>query len=225
MAGCILVINPNSNSAVTDGISSAVEPLRVGGVSIECATLANAPFGIQTQADVEAVVLPLRDLVASRNNVDAFVIACFSDPGLEVCREVSAVPVLGIRECAVMSALMQGDRFGVLALGPASIKRHTRAFRQMGVAERCAGCAPLNLSVEAAEEAEAFPRVLEVGRDLVERGADSLILGCAGMGRHVMPLQDALGVPVVDPTMAATAHALGLVLMSRSRSAAAQQAA
>lgn len=228
MSDLVLVINPNSNPAVTDGMSEAVEPLRVpGGPSIACVTLEIGPFGIESQADVERVTLPLRDLVLERKDADAFVIACFSDPGLAVCREATKLPVLGIQECGVMAALMQGDRFGVVALGPASIKRQSRAFRQMGVASRWAGSAPLYLSVAAAEAADAYPHVLEAGRSLLEKGADTLLLGCAGMARHRAALQDALGMPVIDPTQAATAQALGLVLLARGqdRSVAAEEAA
>ena len=149
----ILVINPNSNEAVTRGMSEAVEALRLnGGPEIVCRTLESGPFGVESQADVEAVALPLRDIVLE-GNADAYVIGCFSDPGLAVCREATARPVLGIRECAVLSALSQGDRFGVIALGPSSVKRQARAFREMGVASRWAGSHPLHLSVAAAESA------------------------------------------------------------------------
>lgn len=86
----ILVINPNSNQAVTDAMARALEPLDVaGGPQILCTTLAEGPFGIESQADVEAGTLPLRRLVSERRDADAFVIACYSDPGLHVCRELT----------------------------------------------------------------------------------------------------------------------------------------
>ncbi|XWN29570.1 MAG: aspartate/glutamate racemase family protein [Devosia sp.] len=216
----ILLVNPNSNQAVTDTMSDTVEPLRIdGGPVIECMTIASGPFGIQSQADVEAVTLPLREIVVRRQDADAFIIGCFSDPGLAVCREATTKPVLGIQECAVMSALMQGDRFGVVALAPASIKRQARAFRQMGVADRWAGSEPLHLSVEAAEEAAAYPKVHKAAERLLEQGADTILLGCAGMVRHRAPLAEAFGVPVIDPTQAATAQAMGLVLLNAAAAA------
>ena len=58
------------------------------------------PYGIETQEHVESVTLPLRRLVEGNNEVDAFVIACYSDPGLHVCREATARPVFGINEAA-----------------------------------------------------------------------------------------------------------------------------
>src|SRR5580658_4085981 len=60
----ILVINPNSNPAVTAGLDAALGTLRLAdGPSIRCMTLCEGPFGIESQQDVEQVALPLRRLV------------------------------------------------------------------------------------------------------------------------------------------------------------------
>lgn len=221
MNGRILLINPNSNPAVTEGMARAVAPLGLpGGPALECMTMASGPFGIESQADMEAVTLPLREIVLQRGDADAFVLACFSEPGLAVCREATRRPVLGIRECAVLSALTQGDRFGVVALRPGSVKRQSRAFREMGVESRWAGSLPLNLTVAAAEMPSAYARIREVATGLLERGADTILLGCAGMTRHRAPLAAELGVPVIDPVQAAASTALGLVLLARAAAVA-----
>jgi allantoin racemase len=48
-----------------------------------------------------------------------------------------------------------------------------------------------------------------------EDGAEAVVMGCAGMARHRAPLEEALGVPVIDPTQAAVTMALGAVQFSR----------
>jgi len=210
----ILVINPNSNPVVTAGIDAALGTLRMSnGPSIRCATLPEGPFGIECQRDVEQVTLPLRRLVEQDNAADAFVIACFSDPGLHVCREATRRPVFGINECGVLSALARGDSFGIIAIAARSIARHQRYLRQMGLTERLAGERPLGLSVaEIASDEHAFAGMEAVGRELVEKdGADVIVMGCAGMARHRRPLETTLGVPVIDPTHAAVAMAIGAV--------------
>jgi len=210
----IHVVNPNSNTAVTAGLDDALASLRfTGAPELVCATLAEGPFGIESQVDSDAVVLPLVHYVEANPGAAAFVIACYSDPGLEACRSVAQVPVLGIQEAGVLTALGLGDRFGVLAIAAPSVARHRRYLRRMGVLERLAGERPLGLSVdESARGKDTFARLLEVGGQLVEEdGADVLILGCAGMAVHRAPLERALGRPVVEPTRAAVAMALGLV--------------
>ena len=215
-SGRILVINPNSNDDVTKGFSEVLDPLRLpGGPDIECITLSEGPFGIETQEHVESVTLPLRRTVVERTDVDAFVIACYSDPGITVCREATNKPVFGIQESGVLAALSRGERFGVIALGPQSIKRHLRYIRQLGLENRLAAERPLHMSVAAAEDADAYPRVLQVARELVEKdAADVLLLGCAGMTRHRLPLEQDLAVRVIDPVQMAVAQALTAVLLS-----------
>ncbi|MEM7429219.1 MAG: aspartate/glutamate racemase family protein [Pseudomonadota bacterium] len=214
-SGPILVINPNSNQAVTDGMDAALEPLCLPGApKFECITLQDGPFGIESQADIEQVTIPLRNMVKARDDASCFVIACYSDPGLQVCREASNKPVLGIQECGVLTAMAQGDRFGVIALSPKSIKRHLRYMRQLGVIDRLAAERAANLSVaESASGGGTFARLLDVGKKLRdEDGADTVVLGCAGMAVHRAGLETELGIPVVDPVQSAATMALGLVM-------------
>ena len=211
----ILVVNPNSNPQVTRNLAEALQPICFdGGPEIECVTMAEGPEGIETQADLESAVMPLRRLVAADNSADAFVIACYSDPGLHVCREATTRPVFGIAECGVLTALSRGDRFGVIAVAQRSIGRHVRYVRQMSLMDRFVGERPLDMSVaEAASGDGTLARMVSVGRELIERdGANAVVMGCAGMSRHRAALEAALGVPVIDPTQAAVAMALGAVM-------------
>ena len=210
----ILVINPNSNADVTASMSEALEPFRLpGGPAVDCLTNRHGPLGVESQRDVESVTLQLAGLVGSEV-ADAFVIACYSDPGLHVCREVTAEPVFGIAECGLLQALARGDRFGVIAMMDRSIPRHLRYMRQLGVTGRLAGEAALGLRVhELADEERSWTRLVEVGRELTEdAGADIVVLGCAGMARYRKRLQAVLERPVIDPTQAAVGMALCAVL-------------
>jgi Asp/Glu/hydantoin racemase len=151
----------------------------------------------------------------SRNEKEyaAFVIACYSDPGLHSLREATKKPVLGISECGILTALTLGHRFGVIAILKQSIPRHLRYVGALGVTERLAGELPVGLRVtELSDETKTFGRMVEVGKTLRERhGADVVVMGCAGMARYRKPLQDEIGIPVVEPTQAALAMAIGRV--------------
>ncbi len=212
----ILVINPNSTVAVTEDIDRALAPLRFQeGPEIECVTLAEGPPGIETQDHVDSVVAPIRRRVAAEGGGEdggaaAFVIACFSDPGLQEARGATAKPVFGIAESGLMSAMARAGRVGVIAILEASVARHRRFYAARGVEGRIAGEMALGLGVlELAEETVAFARLTEVGGRLRdEAGAEILVLGCAGMARYRARLEKTLGVPVIDPTQAATAMAI-----------------
>jgi len=211
----ILVINPNSTEAVTRGIDEACAPLRMqGGPAIETVTLKEGPPGVETQQHVDGVIQPLIRLVREREkDYAAFVIACYSDPGLHSIREATKKPVLGISECGILTALTLGQKFGVIAILQKSIPRHLRYVGALGVSDRLAAELPVGLSVvELSNQEKTFGRMVEVGKALRgTHGADVIVMGCAGMARYRKPLQDAVGIPVVEPTQAAVAMAIGRV--------------
>jgi len=214
----ILVINPNSDESVTEGMIRELKGFHFSeGPRIECVSLSDGPFGIESQADIEAVTLPLRKMVSESRNVDAFVIACYSDPGLHVCREASEKPVFGIQECGVLTAMSMGDRFGVIALQESSIRRHLRYLRQMGVMERLAGERAASLSVrESVSGKGTFEKLLKAAKRLRDSDqADTIILGCAGMATHRAKLESVIGIPVIAPVQAAVSMAMHSLLITR----------
>ena len=217
MSATIHVVNPNSLEAVTRGIDEAMKPLRLAeGPRIECHTVTEGPRGIETQRDVEAAIPPLMRKVASLEaDAGAFVIACYSDPGLHVLREITKRPVIGISEAGVLTALTLGQRVGVIAILAASIPRHLRYYGAMGVTDRIAGELPVALSVaEFSDRERALARMAEVGRTLRDaHGADVLVMGCAGMASLRERLQDAVRIPVVEPCQAGVAMAMGRLLL------------
>ena len=210
----LLIINPNSTAAVTETIRAAVRPLaRADGPAIDCMDLAEGPPGIESAADAEAVVEPIRRLVVEdAPRTDAFVIACFSDPGLEEARNATNRPVLGIGEASALTALTLGKRFGVVAITEDSAARQRARYAAMGLAGRFAESVPVGLGIAAMEDigdAAVLERLTEIGSALRERhGADVLVMGCASFGRFRTPLADALGLPVVEPVRATAAMAL-----------------
>ncbi len=126
--------------------------------------------------------------------------------------------MFGINECGVLTALASGERFGVIAIAQRSIRRHVRYMRQMGLLDRLAGERPLNMSVaETASGERTLERMIAIGQELRDTdGADVIVMGCAGMARHRRPLEAALGIPVIDPTQAAVAMAIGAVQFARA---------
>lgn len=215
MTDRIFVINPNSSEAVTAKIDDAVKPLRSSdGPEIECVTLTEGPLAVESQRDVDSVPPPLLRLAARLENAAAaFVVACFSDPGMHALREQSRRPVLGIAECGILTALTLGQRFGVIAILANSVSRHLRYFGAMGVMSRLAGDLPAGLRVsELADHSRTLRRMTDVGRTLRDdHGADVLVMGCAGMAPYREPLEEACGIPVVEPTQAAVTMAVGRV--------------
>jgi Asp/Glu/hydantoin racemase len=229
MTGTIFVINPNSSEAVTAKIDDAVKPLRSSdGPEIECVTLAEGPPAVESQRDVDSVPGPLLRMTARLESAAAaFVVACFSDPGMHSLREQSQRPVLGIAECGILTALTLGQRFGVIAILANSIPRHLRYYGAIGIMGRLAGELPAGLRVhELSDPGRTLRRMTDVGQALRDdHGADVLVMGCAGMAPYRDPLEKTLGIPIVEPTQAAVTMAIGRVRLGWNGRAGSEGAA
>jgi len=194
---------------------AALAPLALrNGPSFEAVCVPHGPAPIASANDAARAAVHVAEVARSRPDCSAFVIACFSDPGLEAVREAVSQPVIGLQEAGVLSALARADLFGIIALGPRSVARHRLRLRQMGVLVRMVDELPLdNASAEDVGTSDAiFEQTAALGGSLKDRGAGALVLGCAGFAPRRALLEARLGMAVIDPVQAAGAMALGAVL-------------
>jgi Asp/Glu/hydantoin racemase len=109
-------------------------------------------------------------------------------------------------------ALGFGHRFGIISILSISIPRHRRYVYQLGLEDHLAGDRAIECGVGELDSPGVIDRVITAGRQLRDLdGALSLVLGCAGMGRWRARVEEALGMPVIDPTRAAVARAIDLL--------------
>ena len=211
-APLIRVLNPSATPAITAGLPAVLAPYaRASDLRFDCVTLAGGPSVIGSDGDVAQAAPLVAERVASDTEAQAFLIACYSDPGLTEARMRCGKPVIGFGAAAISTALALGERFGILSMSGWSVGRHARDMAARGVGARCAGDRPLGLTPTQAASGEGFERITQVARELRDSdGADVLILGCAGLSEQMQRLEAATGLPVVDPVRAAGAIVAGL---------------
>jgi allantoin racemase len=217
----ILVINPNASRAMSAVIQAQLEALAGPDVQVEVVNPDGAPPAIESALDEARAIPPMLDVVAAaaRRGADAVVIACFSDPGLDAAREATPLPVVGIQEASLYLAAQLGRRFSILTTLAHRVPARHRAARLASLEERLASCPVLDLPVldTVRDRERVLTLLLDRGRRAIAQdGAEVLILGCAGLGDLAPRVQQALGVPVVDPNaaglkLAETLVSLGLV--------------
>lgn len=214
MPGPIVVINPNSDTGVTKAIRDALTGLPLAEApAFECITLSDSPLTISTDEDVREAGEKVVDTIAARPDAAAFVIACFSDPGLAAAQAIASVPVIGIQRAGVSTAILATGNFGVIALSERSIPRHMAVYDRMGVRDCLAGEVGLSdvSAIGSGTCDAAFRESIDAGRRLAEMGARSIVLGCAGFSPRRAALEAEIGVTVVDPVKAAGMTAVGLM--------------
>jgi allantoin racemase len=211
----ILVVNPNTTATMTETIRDAATSVAASGTEILARTSRMGPVSIEGYYD-EAMSVPglLLDVAeGERDGVDAAIIACFDDTGLDAARAMAAIPVLGICEAALATAGFVARRFSVVTTLDRSRIPIEDLVDRYGFGRR-ASVRAADIPVLALEDptSGAIHRLREeIARALAEDRAEAIVLGCAGMADLARRLSGEFGVPVIDGVSAAVKHAEALV--------------
>lgn len=214
----ILFLNPNSTSAMTESVVETAKSI-LPEAEIFGWTNTDGPPAIQGAADGEAALPGLLALLpkAHEAGVEAIVIACFDDTGLEELRAEANCPVIGIGQAAFHIALLSGQSYGVVTTMPGSVPVIEDNITRHGLESGCLGVVPSGIPVLDVEEGR--PEVLEqLSSEIVAmgaRGAQSVILGCAGMTTHHKALSAASGVKLIDGVRASAVLAQAMVRLEQ----------
>ncbi|HEY0275941.1 MAG TPA: aspartate/glutamate racemase family protein [Paenirhodobacter sp.] len=209
----LLVINPNSNTEVTENIARALHSWAATGVTIECITNHAGPDTISSNIDATRAGEDVGRL-ALTDPADAVLVACFSDPGVVALRVAIPCPVFGIQEASILMALARAPRYGIIALSERAVPRHLARIEHLRLMQRCAGEVGLSgySALAVGRSDAAFAETLAAAEELRERGAGAIILGCAGFGPRRAELEARLRMPVIDPVLAGAALAVGTLI-------------
>jgi len=166
---------------------------------------------------VPGVVAKVRE--AERDRMDAVIINCFGDPGLDAAREVVSIPVIGPCEASMQLASMLGHKFSVVTVLERLIPELELHAQKYGVGWKLASARSVDLPVLDLEKGrEQFvERMVERAVAAVrEDGAHVIVLGCTGLAGLAKQVKVGLSkagyeVPVIDPAGTALKVAEALV--------------
>jgi allantoin racemase len=199
------------------------------GTEVVAEPTAKGPAAIESAHDAGLVVPELIRLapLAEKRGFSAIVMGCYSDPGLDALRELLTIPVIGPGAASLHLAAQLGTRISVLTPSGRGYGRVAARLRGLGIATLLASVRGIGLSVMdlAKQKPGALDKAAEAARIAVEQdGADVLVLGCMSMA--FLPgiceeLGRRVGVPVVNPVVAAlkTAEAVASMKLSHSKAA------
>lgn len=168
-----------------------------------------------------AAALPAVQSHIAQHRIDGILIACFSaHPLVPMLRELTTIPTVGIMQSAILFASQIGGCPGVVTTDQRWEPLLTHEIRAEGLDHLCgAGVISSGLAVldlETLPRAEVLKALADMSKYIVEhRGADVIVLGCAGMVGLDAAIKDAVGngVEVVDPVRCGLEMALGLARM------------
>jgi allantoin racemase len=208
----ILIVNPNTTVSMTETIAVAARAVAAPGTEITAVTSAMGPASIEGFYDEAFAVPGLISALLNAPEVDAAIIACFDDTGLDAARSVARFPVVGICEAALVTAGQVAKRIAVITTLPRSIVPLEELVRRYGFAERAevSACNVAVLDLEKPDSGAGEKLDAEIVLAL-NNGAEAIVLGCAGMADLAARLSRKFDVPVIDGVAAAVKQAEALV--------------
>lgn len=218
----ILLINPNSTEYMTLDCLKTIAPSLPPDVTVHGFTAPHpAPTAIESQTDaVLSTAACIRAIQPIADHYDAFLVACFRDhPLITSLREEFSQPVLGIMEAAMYAARMLGDKMGIICTSDRSVMAHSRTVSAYGFSDYFAGCESTKLGVlelDSKPKEEVKANLAEkFGRLVEDKGADCVLLGCAGMTEFRNDCEEAslkeTGTVILDGVTIGVQFLVGLV--------------
>lgn len=202
---------------MTAAIYHAAQQRATLGTTVSASQPEAGPVSIESHFDevISAVGVAEEVLKGEREGgIDAYVVACFGDPGLLAARELTRAPVIGIAEAAFHLATLISTRFSIVTtLGRTGIIAE-HLLQQYGFSHHCRRIRAAEIPVLDLEHHPemAFVRIVEEccrARD--EDGIGAIVLGCGGMANLTQEISREVGLPVVEGVSAALKLAESLV--------------
>lgn len=176
---------------------------------VEHALIDHGPASIECAAD-EALAAPAvmaAALRAQRDGVDALLIDCFGDPGLDAARECVQIPVVGPGELSLHAAAMLGRRMAVISVLDSVRPLLSHLVHRAGLSDRLAALRMVDMPVLDLHEGMARLQqgmAAQAVTAVRDDGADVVVLGCTGFHGCAECVAAALRaegleVPVIDP--------------------------
>lgn len=220
----IAVINPNTTSSMTAAVVESATAVAGLSTTLIGITPDIGPATVESNADeVAGAAAVLREILRAEGGSvvpDGYVIACFGDTGLAAAKEAARGPVVGMTQAALLTASLLAEHFCIITMPRRTLAMSQRVVRELGLEHRCTVRA-VDEPVAAVAEGSAhlFQVFLTQAREAIARDhAEAIILGCAGLADLLIPLRDALGVPVIEGVAAAVGQVEALLAQGLSTS-------
>ena len=203
----LLVVNPNTNGAVTAQVRLAAGACAVPGTRLDVVNPPQGPLAIETPADRAAALPHVLELIDRLDHYDGYVLACFDDIAVAEARCMLPVPVISMAEAGIRAAAAAHPRFDVVTTVAAAVPTITALVAAYGMAGRCRVVATgIGVSETAAATAGAEAALAAAITASVEAGAGAIVLGSGAYAGRRQQLSQVFGVPFIDGLEAAIAY-------------------
>lgn len=197
----LALLNPNTDARHTEAMAEVARETLPMGCEVTAVSPERGPASVESEADSVVAAAEVAALVRELPAYDAYLVACFGDPGVGAARELTEAPVVGIGEAAFQAAVTIARRFAVITTLRRGIPELEDMLDRHGVRNRCVAVEPLDIPVadQGSHNPDTTAAIVATGRRVVAgAGAEALVLACGGMADVAAAVRRDVGVPVCD---------------------------
>ncbi|MDR3354430.1 MAG: aspartate/glutamate racemase family protein [Synergistaceae bacterium] len=206
----LLIVNPFGVDTYDEPIAKTVKRVARPGTEI---VVRHMKRGLSFIRHAYFQMLLLPDVVetiyqAEREGFDGATVACAFDPGIKEAKEIVRIPVVGEAASAISIARMLGQKFAIITDAKRAISGITDLVRMNSMETGMVDLVAIDMKVEDMErqKADIRARICDIARELVDKGADSIVIGCSVLSAYTFGMdipEDLKGIPFIDCNVAA----------------------
>ena len=202
----LLILNPVGTEKWNQSDRELFSKYASPEAEIYIASLERGPASLVTRKDyADALPLVVEKALRLCKDYDGLLVNCFLDPGVDVLKSLLEIPVVGPCEASLAVASLLGWKLGVVTVEGEGLSLIEERIRLLGFGNRLASLRYIDVPVLEldADLGRTKGALLRESKIAVEEGAEVVVLGCTGLAGLAEWLSGELGVPVVDPALAA----------------------
>lgn len=214
----LLLINPNTSPFVTDMVAAAAESVVAPDVQITAVTgTYGSPIVSGRSEDALAAVEAMRLALEHAPGHDAVVLAISFDSGLQALREQLSIPVVGMTEAAMLTAMTVAGKFALVTFGYHACGIYAELARCYGLDTRLSRV--LSLPPLTDEQIRNPRLVFPALQDLIEEAVrdeqiEAVVLSGAIFANICGDIAPLVSVPVLNGVREAVGLAQSLVRLN-----------
>jgi allantoin racemase len=202
-----LIINPNTNPAVTERIRLATLRCRQPGIIFDVTQPKVGPYSIETPQQREHAQEEVLSLIRAcdTSQYTSILMACFDDLAIEEARLISQSPVYGTCQLSVEAIMAITAKFSIVTTVPQAVSGIEALVRQHGGGNAFTTyAAGIGVEQAAAADKQTIHKVAATAASAIRfDGAKAILLASGGLTGYAPLLSDSIEVPIIDGVEAA----------------------
>jgi|LGVF01.1.fsa_nt_gb allantoin racemase len=223
----IKLVIPINHNGLNENVEKEISRLKIDNLKIDVSNLKKGPKYIENRYEdfLSRDELIKEAINAEKEGYHGIYIDCFTEPGVEIIREIVDIPVVGAFAPALLTANLIATKYSIITISPDVVPIFEDYIRMIGQKTNIVSIKNVSLNVSDMMKIDMALKHLTIESErAIEEGAEAIILGCTGMLGVCEALKKNLrkrynkDIPVINPTLSGIMFLYSLIIQNLTQS-------